>query len=686
MEFNTDTISLILSSNVVSERNGLPYVSELIAFGPLASMSDTRSPLHKYLKDQGMEHEKIIEKVQELYNRHLAEESERYEAFNEIFNNDKPLDVEQESATSSPKQVTSENIENYELPFVAIEFYQKEGDIYGTQIFLTTEFYKILLRASEIAEKMYATNIITNEYMLAAFSELIPDIYLEFIVSCLGNDAILPKTVIDDIGLSIQGEQEELKDLFVIPRSLSSFLTVLNNKYSPDEEYCRILGREEETNMLIKILAKATKRNAILVGYPGVGKTAIVEKFVWNIVKGNCYERFKNAKVLALDVTSIIAGTKYRGTAEARFQELVKFLENNPGCILFIDEIHTVLGAGACKDGELDLANALKPILARGDTQVIGATTFDEYEKYFSSDGALKRRFEKIIVREPKSEELYDMIKNQIINLEEFHHTKISKELVDYAILNASCFNYETKNPDRTLDLLDRAMAGAELKGKSEVSEEDILDNFSIRKKQFEKMSEKKKRATAYHEAGHFIIQHFSPELQHYKTLAISIIPAEDYLGVNVCEEDEYATPSSNREFYIQMIAKLLGGRIAEKLYTNELSSGANSDLTKATRIAKDMIIKYGLDENFTENRVYLRESKNPMYTDKIIEKISSEIDKILEEAKDYAYDILSKHQAELEVLVEELMKKGIVSKVELEKIFINFESSIVFSTGLVKK
>ena len=128
-------------------------------------------------------------------------------------------------------------------------------------------------------------------------------------------------------------------------------------------------------------------------------------------------------------------------------------------------------------------------------------------------------------------------------------------------------------------------------------------------------------------------------------------MPAEDYLGVNVFEEDEYATPSANREYYIQLIAKLLAGRRAEKLYTKELSAGANSDLAKATRLAKDMITRYGLDENFTE-------------------KISSEMDEILTEAKKYADSILAKHEAELEMLVEELMQKGILSQVELEEIF----------------
>ncbi len=678
MKLNTDTITLFMASKAAAERNGFGYVPEIIAFGTLAIMGD--SPLHEYLMKQGLEHMEIVTKVTELYSKHFSEEEERFEEYNEI------VESSFEKATAPQRkqlyELTDEEYENYEGSFVTLEFVfdLDNGSSSKKQIVITTELYGVLKLAIEIAETLYNATHVTNEYMFAAFTEAMPDIYLEFMENCLGKDAVLPDTAIDDMEIS------ESENDFVIPRNLAGFLTVLNNKYSPSEEYCRILGREKETDMLIKILAKATKRNAILVGYPGVGKTAIVEKLVWNIVKGNCPERFKNSKVLALDVTSIVAGTKYRGMAEARFQELVNFLENNPGCILFIDEIHTVLGAGACREGELDLANSLKPILARGVTQVIGATTFDEYEKYFSKDGALKRRFEKIVVREPKSDELYDMIKNQILNLEEFHHTKIARELVDFAILNASCFNYETKNPDRTLDLLDRAMAGAELKGKKEVNKEDILDNFNIRKKQFERMPEKKKRATAYHEAGHYIVQHFSSELQHYNILAISIIPAEDYLGVNVFEEDEYATPSSNREFYIQMIAKLLGGRRAEKLYTKELSAGANSDLTKATRIAKDMITRYGLDENFTEDRVYLRESENPMYTDRIIEKINVEIDKILGEAKRYADEILSLHQAELEILVEELMKKGMVSKVELERIFSDSESSVKVTTELVTK
>lgn len=626
LKISGEISTLLRGSSKICEFVGLNFASEVVVLGQLAMMKD--STFHRYLLNKGIKYEEIIAKSNEFFGKYLK------------------------TAAKNCKSCVKVNI----------LYVNGEGP---KDVLVSMETYKILELAGEIAFNYYNTDMITNEHILAAFSEYQSDLFFAFVSMLLGTDVFSPKGFYDAKEFYLPTDQD-----FSIPSSLASFLTVMNDKYSPTEERCDILGRDEETNQLIKILAKATKRNAILVGYPGVGKTAIVEKFTWSIVTGNCHQMFKNAKILALDVTSIVAGTKYRGSAEARFQDLVAFLEANPGCILFIDEIHTILGAGACKDGEIDLANSLKPILARGDTQVIGATTFDEYEKYFSKDAALKRRFEKIVVNEPHIDELYDMIQNQIFRLENYHNTTISKELVDFAVLNASCFNFETKNPDRTLDLIDRSMAGAELNGKSFVEKEDILENFAIRRKQFEMMSEAKKKATAYHEAGHYIVQKFSPEIEQYKTLAVSIMPAEDYLGINVFEVDENATPSTDRDAYIQLIARALGGRIAEKMFTSKLSSGASSDLMKATRIAKDMITRYGLDEGFTENRVYLRESQNPMYTESLIEKINTEIDKIIDEAKIYATELLKDHKTELLILVDALMEKGILSKADLDTIF----------------
>lgn len=473
---------------------------------------------------------------------------------------------------------------------------------------------------------------------------------------------------------------------FVLPRELGAFLTVLNNKYSRDETECEICGRDTETEQLIRILMKMTKRNAVLVGEPGVGKTALVEKFAWMIATGNCHDRFKNSVLLSLDVTSIIAGTRYRGDAEERFTMLIDFLEEHPECILFIDEIHLLLGAGACKDGELDLANALKPLLARGKTQVIGATTFNEYEKYFSQDGALKRRFEKIIVKEPLTKDIYPMIKVKVKKLEQQHHVSISRDLIDFVILNASCYNYETKNPDRTLDLLDKTMVCTELDSRIVVTKEDVLKNFSINQQQYDNMKYSFKKATAYHEVGHFLVTHFSPSLDSRKVLAISIMPAENYLGVNVFEDDPNVTPSGDKQYYIQLIASLIAGRVAEKMYTNTITGGASNDLYRATEIAKKMITLLALDESFTDNRVFKRDVENPMYTDSLISEINTHIDKILEEAKKYAEYLLKEKEYYLTILVEQLTKHGMLSSKEIEDILKKCDKELEVINNLKKE
>lgn len=532
---------------------------------------------------------------------------------------------------------------------------------------LEDDIFKVFDCARDISKKNYARDNIEVMDLVSALSEVFPDSFLEIM-----------RTFIPNYGTpTLLNCDYQKHEQFIIPSNLSSFLRILNENYSPDEKECSICGREKETMQLIRILMKKTKRNAILIGEPGVGKTALIEKFAWMIVTGNCPKQFRNSIILVLDVNAIVAGTEYRGSAEERFMDLISFLENHPNCILFVDEIHLLLGAGSCKEGELDLANALKPLLARGDTQVIGATTTNEYFEYFSKDSALKRRFEKIIINEPRASEIYPMIKNQIKKLEEAHHTSISKELVDFVILNASCFNFETKNPDRTLDLLDKAMVCAELEGRDEVTKQDILENFSLNKEKFKKMSPLVKESTAYHEAGHYIVYKFAEELSEYNILAVSIIPAEDYLGVNVFEIDPDVTPTNNITYYTQLLGSLLAGRIAEKMYSHSLTAGAASDLEKATQIAKDVITRYGLDKEFTQDRVFLRESNNPMYNDELITKINLQVDKLLKTARKYVEKLLKKKRGYLDILAKSLMENGMLSKSEIDNLFEKYEKGI---------
>jgi len=514
----------------------------------------------------------------------------------------------------------------------------------------------IFKKASDIAKEKYNKDFIGFKEFLEAVTKSMPAVYEDFIKMCLAT-------------LNQNPVNEEKEKNVEIPSALSGCLTILNSEFSPSETDCRILGRDKETLQLIRVLAKDTKRNAILVGEPGVGKTALIEKLTWMIVTGNCPAKFKDSIIVSLDINSIIAGTTLRGSAEARFEELRQFLNENPNCILFIDEVHNLLGAGACRDGDLDLANALKPILARGTTQVIGATTLDEYNRYFSRDGALKRRFEKIVVKQPKIHEVYPMIKNQIDRLAKSHDTSITKDVVEDIIFYASCFNKETKNPDRTLDLIDKAMATAELSGKRYVSREDVLDNFDLNYTIFEKTPSDIKTGLAYHEAGHYLVYRFSDELNNFNTIAVSIMPAEDYYGAHVCDIDEDIMPSRTLRYYIQLIGCKLAGRIAEEMYSKKLSAGASQDMNNATELAKHVITKYGLVETFSVNRVYLDEDKGlPLTREKILQ-IDNEVDYLLTKAQMYAKYILKHHNAELKLLVDALLSKGMMSADEIDQL-----------------
>jgi ATP-dependent Clp protease ATP-binding subunit ClpC len=224
-----------------------------------------------------------------------------------------------------------------------------------------------------------------------------------------------------------------------------------------------VIGREKEIERVIQILSRRTKNNPALIGEPGVGKTAIAEGLAQRIVAGDVPETLMNKRVLTLDIGSLVAGTKYRGEFEERLKKIIEELRNTNDAVLFIDELHTLVGAGAA-EGAIDAANILKPPLARGELQCIGATTLDEYRKYIERDAALERRFQPVMVEEPTLEQTVDILFGVRSRYEEHHKVKITDEAVRAAADLSIRYITDRHLPDKAIDLIDEAASRVRLR------------------------------------------------------------------------------------------------------------------------------------------------------------------------------------------------------------------------------
>ncbi|MFQ5493243.1 MAG: ATP-dependent Clp protease ATP-binding subunit [Candidatus Dojkabacteria bacterium] len=254
------------------------------------------------------------------------------------------------------------------------------------------------------------------------------------------------------------------------------------NQLAQEGRYLKVWGREDEVARIIHILSRRTKNNPILVGEAGVGKTAIVEGFVQRILSGNVPKSFKNKTVIQLDLSAVIAGSKIRGDVEERLLSIVSEMAQNKDLILFIDEIHMIVGAGAAGSGSsMDIANILKPYLTNGDLRVIGATTFDEYQKYFEEDEALARRFQPIRVEEisvDDAEKVLGMLKSEFEN---FHKVKITDDAIHEAVVLSDRYITDKYLPDKAIDVLDEATSAKKI-AKEKVSSDKKSGKDELKK------------------------------------------------------------------------------------------------------------------------------------------------------------------------------------------------------------
>ena len=243
---------------------------------------------------------------------------------------------------------------------------------------------------------------------------------------------------------------------------LADFGTELNES-AKQGKIDPVIGRDKEISRVIQILSRRTKNNPVLIGEPGVGKTAIAEGLAQRIVNGNVPEILRNKRIISLSISSMLAGAKYRGEFEERLKKAIDEVQKHDDMIIFIDEIHTLVGAGAT-EGAMDAANILKPALARGEFQVIGATTLDEYKKHIEKDAALERRFQPVLVGEPSEEDALEILKGLRDRYEAFHKAKITDEALEAAVSLSSRYITDRFLPDKAIDVVDEAASKVRMK------------------------------------------------------------------------------------------------------------------------------------------------------------------------------------------------------------------------------
>ena len=349
------------------------------------------------------------------------------------------------------------------------------------------EIYAILLSAEKIAKKN-KDEFIGIDHILVALLRTRQDIGAFFIglnVDITQFCTTLTYTIRHGVNKAppppVVGAIAESAPPTKTKQDISEWCENMNQKIKKRGTF-EIFGRDSEIERTFEILLRKNKSNVILVGEAGVGKTAIVEGLSERILQNKCPSYLKNKKILSLDMTSVLAGTMYRGQMEEKVQSIIDEISNNEDYILFIDEIHTIVGAGS-SEGGLDLANSLKPVLSRGGFACIGATTEDEYNKYFKGDSALNRRFEKIDVHEPNIEETIKLMKKAKTSYEKFHNVKFSLNILKLIINLCDSYLPSKKFPDKAFDVIDEAGVKAKIHKKddqiTQVDKQTIYEIFA---------------------------------------------------------------------------------------------------------------------------------------------------------------------------------------------------------------
>ncbi len=454
----------------------------------------------------------------------------------------------------------------------------------GGEPYLSGNLNKTLQKAQEYAQQAKDEFVSIEQLLLAILSLNDPASRL---MQSAGISEKELKTAINQLRKGSNVNSQTAEDTY---NALNKYAINLNNQ-ARTGKLDPVIGRDEEISRVLQILSRRTKNNPILIGEPGVGKTAIAEGIAHRIINGDVPENLKSKKIYSLDMGALIAGAKYKGEFEERLKGVIKEVVSSEGeIVLFIDEIHTLVGAGA-SEGAMDAANILKPALARGELRAIGATTLKEYQKYFEKDKALERRFQPVMVNEPSTLDAISILRGLKERYEVFHHVRIKDEAIIAAVELSQRYISDRFLPDKAIDLIDEAASKLRLEINSAPEELEAIER-KIRQLEIEREAIKREKDEAKLKPIKEEIANLTEERNKLKAKWQSEKDLVEKIQVkkNEIEQLKLEDDAANRRGDLEKVAEIRYGRIPEASKTIETLKAKLSEVQKDSALVNEEV------------------------------------------------------------------------------------------------
>ena len=453
----------------------------------------------------------------------------------------------------------------------------------------------------------------------------------------------------------------------IIPKSISEYISDFT-QLIVENETLKIVGRDKEIERVWLYLSQKDRNNVFIIGDPEVGKTVLGVEIARQIACNECPKEFRKHRVLMLDVDSLLKeldvekDEKVSWSFNRKFEKLQKYIiENKDKIILYIDKAILL-------KTNVTLTKVFH-MLVKNDVPILTTSSVEDFEDFFLNDFYIDKYLNFVYLDEPQIKEVQPMIQGKIDKLKEIYKIGISDEVVKFAIYTSELNYTISYNPGNTINVLKRAFIQAKRKGKKKVDKQTVLSCYDIDYKMYNKMKDTTKKATAYHEAGHYLVNVMTDASKDMTIGFVSILPMNGFLGVNWVYYDDSQDAVPSKEYYLNTIAMRLAGRVAEKKITNKATSGAYSDLESANVIAREASMKCGLsEESDNKNRHYdyedyylLSESKKS--------QLDAERQKFIDEGYSIAEKIIDENEELLGIIAGRLIKDEILTGEQLEEI-----------------